>query len=154
MPETPTNLGPDEAAEVLRLDLAEVEAYRRKKDMIGANRVLLLALRKFVEAKYPFLTTESTSYGFEVTMNGYRFIAMGASAQDLIRTNLELTEPQQVEIGAAIRHVQAAKARALLFVVTGPRVKAAVLRAFGGKLEGIEVWSVDDLIRLDIPLRG
>lgn len=136
------------------MELAEVEAYRRKKDLIGANRVLLLALRKFIEAKYPFLTTEATAYGFEVTMNGYRFIAVGATGHDLVRNNLELTEPQQVEMGAAIRHLQAAHARAQLFVVTGPRVKAAALRAFGGKLNGVEIWSVDDLIRLDIPLRG
>lgn len=152
----PGRASPTEApeAEQLRAGLREVDALRRKRDFLSAHQVLLGAVRRFVEQRYPFLNTQSTPYGFEVTMQGYRLVAVGGTVHCLGRSQVELQQAQEHEINAAMRKLRSAGAKAYLFVVTDAAFKTAVLNRFGGRLEGVDVWSANDLLRLDLPLRG
>lgn len=109
------------------------------------------------------LQTVVTRTGWPMKQNGpdlilsqtvRTFAIISVTVHQLVTGHSELGAQQSEHIGEAVARLREAAAPLRILLVIDPGTKAAVLNKFEGRLDGMEVWTAEELTRLPLTLRN
>jgi hypothetical protein len=143
----------DDIERRFRDTLETVEQFIRDKDFYNAHQRLLSASRQFLAERYPY-EVAATDSGASISFNGYALGVLSAVVHGLIRGRTNLEDIQRLEIGKVLAGLSACPAKLRILVVRDLPIKHAIIRDLDHELRGVEVWTADDLCRLELPIRG
>lgn len=141
------------ANEQFQANLNVVERFRNQRDYLNANGRLVAAVAQYLEERYPYRVTPDI-HGITVSYNGYELAVLGAVVHDVIRDRKFLEDIQRTEIREVISKLNKSPASLRLLIVRNRAIKAAILHDLNENLSGVEVWTTDELMRFDLPIRG
>lgn len=143
----------DEAQRRFKQALGDVEQSVEDKDYLNAHRRLLTASRQYLAERYPF-DVNQTEYGASISFNGHLLGAISVVAHGVIKGRTKLEDIQRTEIGKALAELNRSEATLRMLVVRNLPIKHLVVQDLSAQLKGVEVWTADQLISHDLPIRG
>lgn len=140
------------AETISRPEFVRMESFLKGGDFFNAHLALLDTAQSILTERYPF-PVERAEFGLAMVFNGHLLAAMGAVVHDLVRSQTRLNDLQQAEIGLAIARLREADCGTRILVVRNERIQRAVLQELQHRLDGVEVWNLSQLEKVDLVIR-